>query len=261
MDVDTSRQTDVGAPATSPSPSGSLLLTLVVSAALIAGALGLGLWAVGSGIAARAGDEITVTGSARASVRSDRAVWTISASDQALDISSAISRTNAALTAVTDYLVAGGIDPSEIQLDALSTSVNYEWVDGNLTSNVSSYGAYRNLTVRTDDVDVVDRLSAGLGDVLVTGIVVSAWAPEYYVTTLPDLRPQLLRDAVEDAQTRAEAMLETTGGRVDQVRAMRSGPFQVSTPDSVDVSDGGLYDTTTIDKTVTATVSVTFTTR
>jgi uncharacterized protein len=42
------------------------------------------------------------------------------------------------------------------------------------------------------------------------------------------------------------------------VRAVRSGPFQVSTPDSVDVSDYGMYDTSTIDKTVTATVSVTF---
>jgi hypothetical protein len=49
-------------------------------------------------------------------------------------------------------------------------------------------------------------------------------------------------------------------GRVGEVRAIRSGPFQVSAPDSVDVSDYGMYDTSTIDKTITATVSVNFTT-
>jgi len=39
---------------------------------------------------------------------------------------------------------------------------------------------------------------------------------------------------------------------------VRSGPFQVTSPDSVDISSGGYYDTTTIDKTITSTVSVMF---
>jgi hypothetical protein len=107
-------------------------------------------------------------------------------------------------------------------------------------------------------VALIDRLSREFGVVLETGVGVNAWAPEYYVTSLPDLRPQLLEEAVADALVRAESMVEVTGGTVGEVRAVRSGPFQVSTRDSVDVSDYGMYDTSTVEKTVTATVSVTF---
>jgi uncharacterized protein len=246
------------APAPSTRRPRSANPAIVTAAALLAIALAAGMWIIGSAIEARTSGELTVTGSARAPVRSDRAVWTIAASDQADDVATAIGRTSGALDAVTDYLVAGGIDPSAITLDALSTNVNYEWIDGNLTSNVSSYGAYRNLTVRTDDVDAVARLSAGLGDVLGAGVFVSAFPPEYYVTSLPELRPALLEAAVEDAVVRAEAMLRVTGIAPGPVRSVRSGPFQVTAPDSVDVSDAGMYDTSTIDKTVTATVTVTF---
>jgi uncharacterized protein len=231
----------------------------IVAAALVAAAMLLGLRAVGDGIAQR-GDEqgVTVTGSAREDVRSDRAVWTIAANDQAPDPASAIARTNAAIETVVDYLVSNGIAESEISLGGLSTSINNVYIDGNWTADVASYSAFRDLTVRTDQVDLVDRLSRGIGAILESGISVSSYAPEYYVTLLPELRPRMLEAAVSDALARADAMVGVVGGEVRGVRTVRSGPFQVSAPDSVDVSDYGMYDTRTIDKTVTATVTVTF---
>jgi uncharacterized protein len=48
------------------------------------------------------------------------------------------------------------------------------------------------------------------------------------------------------------------GGSVGALTSVRSGVFQVTTPDSTMTSDGGAYDTSSIDKTVTSTVSVTF---
>jgi hypothetical protein len=55
--------------------------------------------------------------------------------------------------------------------------------------------------------------------------------------------------------------MEATNGELGAVVAVRSGPFQVTSPDSVDTSAGGFYDTSTIDKTVTSTVTVTFKTK
>jgi hypothetical protein len=49
------------------------------------------------------------------------------------------------------------------------------------------------------------------------------------------------------------------GSSVGVVTGVKSGVFQVTTPDSTMTADGGAYDTTTIKKTVTSTVSVTFT--
>jgi hypothetical protein len=191
-------------------------------------------------------------------VDADRAVWTISAYEQADDVASAVALVEGALDAVTGYLVAGGVDRDLIELEGLSTNINYVWTDQGMTSEIAGYSAYRNLRVRSDDVQLIDRLSRGFGELLTTGIGVTAFQPEYLVSDLPALRPQLQAAAVEDALTRAEAMLAVVGGEVGAVRSIRSGPFQVSAPDSVDVSDFGMYDTSTIRKSVGATVSVTF---
>lgn len=252
---------DATAPATrerSGRSSRAMALAIVLAALIVGGAGGFGLLAVGDGLAQRAGEGVTVTGSARLEVDADRAVWTISAYEQAPDVASAVDRVDAAIAAVTGYLLAGGIDAGLIELDGLSTSINYVWTDQGMTSEISGYSAFRNLRVRTDDVALVDRLSRAFGELLTTGIGVTAYQPEYLISDLPALRPQLQAAAVEDALTRAEAMLEVVGGEVGTIRSIRSGPFQVSAPDSVDVSDYGMYDTSTIRKSVGATVSVTF---
>lgn len=233
-------------------------MALILAALILGGSGVFGLMAVGEGLAQRGGDGVTVTGSARMEVDADRAVWTIQAFEQAEDIATAVERTERSVGAVTEYLVRGGIDADLIELDGLSTSINYVWTDQGMTSEVSSYSAFRSLRIRTDDVALVDRLSRDFGQLLATGIGVTAWQPEYLISDLPALRPQLQAAAVEDALTRAEAMLTVVGGEVGTVRSIRSGPFQVSAPDSVDVSDFGMYDTSTIRKSVGATVSVTF---
>ena len=233
-------------------------VALVLAAMILGGAGAFGLMTVGEGLAQRGGDGVTVTGSARMEVDADRAVWTIQAFEQDEDIAIAVERTERSIEAVTEYLVRGGIDADLIELEGLSTSINYVWTEQGMTTQIASYSAFRSLRVRTDDVALVDRLSRDFGQLLATGIGVTAWQPEYLISDLPALRPQLQAAAVEDALTRAEAMLSVVGGEVGTVRSIRSGPFQVSAPDSVDVSDFGMYDTSTIRKSVGATVSVTF---
>ena len=233
-------------------------VALVVAALILGGAGAFGLLAVGDGLSQRSGDGVTVTGSARMEVEADRAVWTINAFEQADDSATAVRLVESSLEAVTGYLVAAGIDADLIELDGLSTSINYVWTGQGMTSQIAGYSAFRTLRVRSDDVALIDRLSRGFGDLLTTGIGVTAFQPEYLISDLPALRPQLQAKAVEDALVRAEAMLAVVGGQVGTVRSIRSGPFQVSAPDTVDVSDYGMYDTSTIRKSVGATVSVTF---
>ena len=114
------------------------------------------------------------------------------------------------------------------------------------------------ITVRTTDVQRVAKLSQGIGSLLATGVSVSNYGPQYYVSKLSELRPELLKSAMQDAQVRAKAIVEATGGKVGSVMSVRSGPFQVTSPDSTDTSAGGYYDTTSIEKTITSTVTVMF---
>ena len=108
------------------------------------------------------------------------------------------------------------------------------------------------------DVEKVKALSNGIGALLQTGVNVNNYGPQYYVSNLAALRPQLLAQAMQDAKMRGETMTKAVGTKLGAVLAVNSGPVQVTAPDSNDTSAGGMYDTTTIPKTVTVTVSVSF---
>lgn len=231
---------------------------LIIAAAILAIAMGLGLNQVGKGFASRAGQGISVTGSARVDATADKAVWPLNAEQIAPTQNAAVAKVNSAVEAVTKYLTDGGIPNSAIQYGSVSAYPQEEYVNGNSTGRILNYRASRTITVRTEDVELVSKLSNGIGALLSTGVNVSNYGPQYYISKLNELRPELLKEAMKDARVRADAIVSATGGKVGSAQSVRSGPFQVTSPDAVDTSAGGYYDTSTIDKTITSTVTVMF---
>ena len=233
-------------------------ITVIAASLIMALAVGGGLVKVGAGFAARTDNGITVTGSAKTTATADNAVWTLNVALSSQLVADAVRKVGADVDAVSTYLTNGGIPADALTLGAVSSYANEEWQNGNNTGRILSYRASRDITVRTSDVQLVYKLSQGIGSLLQNGVNVNNYGPQYYISTLSDLRPQLLEDAMKDAKTRAVAITKAVGGSVGAVQSVKSGVFQVTTPDSTMVSDGGAYDTSTIEKTVTSTVSVTF---
>ena len=233
-------------------------ITVIAASLIMALAVGGGLVKVGAGFAARTDNGITVTGSAKTTATADNVVWTLNVDLSSPLVADAVKKVGSDVDAVSTYLTNGGIPASALTLGAVSTYGNEEYQNGNNTGRIISYRASRDITVRTSDVQLVYKLSQGIGSLLQSGVNVNNYGPQYYISTLPDLRPQLLEEAMKDAKTRAVAITKAVGGSVGAVQSVRSGVFQVTTPDSTMVSDGGAYDTSTIEKTVTSTVSVTF---
>jgi hypothetical protein len=224
------------APMTSTERRRSILYIAI--ALILAIALGGGLVKVGAGFAARNANGITVTGSAKTS--------------------EAVTKVGNDVAAVSKYLTNGGIPADALTLGSVSTYANEQWVNGNNTGKILNYRASRDVVVRSKDVELVSKLSQGIGTILQQGVTVNNYGPQYYLSTLPKLRPQLLEEAMKDAKIRAEAITKAVGGKVGSVQSVRSGVFQVTTPDSTMTQDTGAYDTSSIEKTVTSTVSVTF---
>ena len=233
-------------------------ITVIAASLIMALAVGGGLVKVGAGFAARTDNGITVTGSAKTTATADNVVWTLNVALSSQLVADAVRKVGADVDAVSEYLTKGGIPANALTLGAVSSYANEEWQNGNNTGRILSYRASRDITVRTSDVQLVYKLSQGIGSLLQNGVNVNNYGPQYYISTLSDLRPQLLEDAMKDAKTRAVAITKAVGGSVGAVQSVKSGVFQVTTPDSTMVSDGGAYDTSTIEKTVTSTVSVTF---
>lgn len=232
--------------------------SFVIGAIALSLAIFLGLAEVGSGISQRNSDGITMTGSARVAAVADKATWTIAVQEVAAKPSDGIGRVNSGVEAVEKYLVDGGVSANEITLGGLNSYANEEYENGNPTGRIASYRIYREVTVRTTNVSTVDSLSKNIGLLIEKGFGVNSNPPAYYISNLPELRPQLLEEAMKDAKTRAEAITNATEGSVGAPKTVRSGPIQVTARDSINAEDFGAYDTSTIEKTVTATVTVFF---
>jgi len=187
-------------------------VTIIVAAVIMSLAIGGGLMQVGSGFASRSSDGITVTGSAKTTATADNAVWVLNVSLSSPTVATAVNKVDADVAALSQYLTKGGIPADGLTLGAVATFANEEYSNGNATGRILSYRATREVTVRSNDVQLVSKLSQGIGTLLATGILVN----------------------------------------------VKAGPIQITTPDSTMTADYGAYDTSTIEKTVTATVSVTF---
>ena len=236
-------------------------LTIIVASVIISLALGFGLLRVGSGFASRSSEGIIVTGSAKVDATADNAVWTLSVQNTGKTPATAVTGIDSGIESLRKYLLDGGISADQLTLGPVSSYPTEEYVNGNPTGRILNYRANREITVRTKDVKLVSRLSQNIGTVLREGVNVSNYGPQYYVSTLSKIRPELLKEATKDAKSRADAMTQAVGGKAGAITSVKAGPIQVTTPDSTMTSDMGMYDTSTIDKTVTATVTVTFKTK
>ncbi len=196
------------APMTSIERRRSILYIAI--ALILAIAVGGGLVKVGAGFAARSANGITVTGSAKTSATADNAVWTLNVSLTRPTVSEAVTKVGNDVAAVSKYLTDGGVPASALTLGSVSTYANEEYANGNNTGKILNYRASRDVVVRSKDVDLIAKLAQGIGTILQAGVAVNNYGPQYYLSTLPALRPQLLEEAMKDAKIRAQAI--TKGG-------------------------------------------------
>jgi hypothetical protein len=226
---------------------------------LLAAAVGVGLALVADGIRDRGQEDvISVTGSSKRQITSDFVVWQASVTSQRPTTEGASRELAAWTDRVRAFLADAGAREDELRVGAVSTeTVTGETLEGE-EGAVLGYRLTRTFTIRSARVDAITELIDRSAGLLGEGVPIAAQEPQYVFTKLPEIRPQLLADATRDAQQRAEVLVEATGGELGSLRNVAVGVFQITAPNSTEVSDYGVYDTTTIRKDVTAVVNVSF---
>lgn len=201
-------------------------------------------------------DLITVTGSAKARIVSDYIVWDASLSGQGSSPAAALAQLSGWTSRVRAFFREQGVVAAELTVDPISTESPGS-VDENGT-RVTKYRLTRIFEIRSSRVGAIAALAERSSSLLAQGVPLAADPPQYVYTKLPGLRPRLLAAATRDAQARARVLVAASGAKLGKLRGVNVGVFQVSSPNSTDVSDYGVYDTTTLRKDVTAVVNVTF---
>jgi len=227
---------------------------LLIGLGLLAIAVFFGALVVGHGIRDRnKGNVITVTGSARKPITADYVIWDASVSSEADKPQTALKQVTAWTTKVRAFLDNEGAKPDEVSFNPVATE--------SVTSESGVFLGYRltrSFEVRSSRVDEIAALVEASSKLLAQGIPLQAQPAQFVFTKLPSLRPQLLEEATKDAQHRARVLVEATGGKLGGLRDVSVGVFQVTTRNSTEVSDYGVYDTSTREKDVTAVVNVSF---
>lgn len=230
-------------------------------------AVTVGLVAIGwftyAGIRAakRGNDTIAVTGSARRTVCSDYVTW--SGSYYANETT--IQRGHEVLAhhekRIRDFLHSRHVPDSLIKFSGIRIRDMYDrkrTVSGEMEEKFIGYQLTQSFDVHSTELDSIDAIARDITHLAAEGLPVNSQSPQFYYTKLAEMRIQMLGEATADARLRAERIAESGGGKVGAIRNARMGVFQITAPNSREVHDYGIYDTSTIEKDITAVVKVSF---
>jgi uncharacterized protein len=204
-------------------------------------------------------NQITVSGSSRADIVSDSVKWTgsfsrIITADGTKDGYVQMKKDE---NAVRKFLTGNGVATSEINIYPVMMQQNYDYKSTN-TNAPTQYTLSQTVEVRSSDVNKIKDLAANIQPLIDQSVFFSTTALEYYYTKLADMRISLLPDAIKDAKARADKIAEGSGKKIKSIANVDMGVVQVVSPNSVDISDYGSYDTSSINKQIMITVKAVF---
>lgn len=203
---------------------------------------------------------IVATGSASVDFNSDLAVWRGSFTEYAATSQTAYAAIKQDKQKVSDYLKKNRIDNDDIEFSSVDIEPSYDHTyddNGNeLTSVLSGYNLTQNVTITSKNLDAVEKISTDISSLLASGLQFSSGAPEYYCTTLDDVKLDLIDKATQNARQRIDIMAKDSGSAVGKLRKSSLGVLQVTAKNSgtSDYSYDGYLDTSSRQKTATITV-------
>lgn len=207
----------------------------------------------------QANDVLVVTGSAKKPIQSDYIILRFSISSQEPTAKAAYQNLKRQREVLQAYLKEQQVPNNAITLKAIrSYTIPELSVNGRETGNILAHRLSQELEIRSDEVQRYAELSQQANELINEGINLVSEPPQYLYTKLSQLRVEMIAEATKDAKARAEAIANSTDNRVGAIRSAKTGVFQITARNSTDVSDYGIYDTSSLEKDITAVVSVQF---
>ncbi|MEN9699292.1 MAG: hypothetical protein RLZZ301_490 [Bacteroidota bacterium] len=225
--------------------------TILISIAVITTGLILGKSYLSKG---KPDPTISVTGLGEQSFNSDLIVWKASFSRKSMELKEAYALLNQDVKRVKAYLKAKGISEDEMVFEA--ADINKEWQniyddEGNLRQTIfEGYNLTQSVKISSKKVDVVERTSRQVSELIDLGIELNSYSPEYYYTKLAELKLQMIEAATKDAHERAAKIAENGGGQLGSLKNAEMGVFQITAENSSeDYEWGGSFNTSSKRKT------------
>ncbi len=207
-------------------------------------------------------NSISVKGLAEKNIVSNIAVWEPQVQVWSANLSEAYSKIKQDADRFYNFLLSKGIPKDEITLVSLENTVTYE--KQGYEDNVARKTGYlliQKFRIESKDVQRISRISQEASEILSAGVELISQPPDYYYNGLENEKIALLGLATKDAFRRAEELAKVAETKVSGLKSATQGIFQVTGKHSMEVSDWGIFDTKSIEKTIKCVVSVEFYTK
>lgn len=214
---------------------------------LVAIAIVLAGWFIGNGITnIRTADRfVTVKGVSERPVKADLATWPIMLAVTDDNVSVAQTRINQNVAKVHAFLIANGIDSSEVELQSLKVTDVLAAIYNPSTRAGNRFIIQQTVMVRSENPEKVRAASQKVGELVNAGVVLSSgpeWGPggpSYIFRRLNDLKPSMIAEATAEARKAAEQFAKDSKSRLGGIHSANQGVFVILPRDAAAAEQGG----------------------
>lgn len=199
---------------------------------------------------------LRVVGSATKSVESDIVKWriTLSRNTGLNNVETGYNLLDGDISSLKKLLKEKGFPEKDIGLQPVNSMALYQSNGGNVTGYQLSQGVY----LISGNINAVEELALNPTPLFERGVIVQSSTLEYYLSRLPDIKKDLLAEAIRDAAARAQSLAKSANSGLGKLISAKVGVFQITEPYSTETQNYGTYNTTTRQKDITVTITTEF---
>jgi len=208
---------------------------------------------------------LDVTGSAKRRIVSDLIEWNATIQTEDKDRTAAYKALHEHVGSTHAYLKKQGITDAELRIHSVVTEeifdTEYEGKgDSRIERHVNKrFRTTQSLDVSSKDVPKIDRVAREVTELMEGGVPITSDPPSFYYTQLGALKIEMLAEAAKDCRTRAERILQSTGGAtLGKLRRADMGVININPANSTEVSNEGNNDTGSLEKDILTIVHCSF---
>ena len=178
---------------------------------------------------------VQVKGLSEREVKADLAVWPINIVLTGNDLATLKGQLEKQNEDVYQFFVKQGFEPDEITRGMVNiTDANANQYN-NAQNNLFRYVAQSDFTVRTREIEKLQKALEASLELMSKGIVLGSknqWRPiEYVFTGLNELKPPMIEEATKNAREVAEKFARDSNSEVGEIRIARQGLFSINDRD------------------------------
>ena len=239
-----------------------LLASPAVAVAIFCGGL-ISCTIVGAGVIAIAAHKanngsLDVKGVSSQLIESDRVEWSFRVRGESGNRTVGAKYHSSDVQKALQFLEQRRINKEDIVVKVLVVNQKTERNPENGRVTPTGWEFSQEIVVISDDVQRVAAVSQDSSQLIEMGIDAHFSKPEFTYSKIAEKRVELLKGATENAKERAQAIANTGNVRLGEMSHVGTAIFQVTTPGSSSLGGGGIYDTETINKKISAVMDIRF---